>query len=168
MHRKGKTEASFESPEFFHMKFVPLVHDKFTTSHKLLRPELTYRCSPENTLIKPTQPINHQSSPSFHNFNKNTASLETQKIPASRHFDLKKGTRPDLYYTSSLYSNYSQALKESRFNRHKSDLQGIPDNNRKIIRNELRTDLQRIRLRIDKARERKRELIEYLKRIRNS
>lgn len=167
MHRKGKTEASFESPDFFHMKFVPLVHDKFTTSHKLLKPELIYRCSPENSLIKPTQTTNELSTPSFNKFNKNTTSIETQRISASRLFDLNKGNRPGLYYGSNLFSNYSQALKESRFNRHKSNFQEIPENE-KILRNELKKDLHKIRIRIDKARERKQELMEYLKRSKNS
>lgn len=166
MHRKGKTEASLESPEFFHMKFVPLVQSKNVESHKLLRPDLTYRCSPENPLIK-LGGLNQVSSPIFQSFNKNTKSDEACKIVSARFTDSNSVVRPGIYYSSSLFENYSNALKECRFNRHKSDFPEIREN-KKIVRNKFNKDLDKERIRIVRAKERKQELLEYLKRIKNS
>lgn len=167
MHRKGKTEASLESPEFFHMKFIPLVQSKYTESHKLLRPDLTYRCSPENPLIKPSERLSQGLSPIFYTFNKNTTSDDTNKKLTTRFTDSNKVIRPGVYYNSSLFTNYSNALKECRFNRHKSDFPEIREY-KKVVRNKFNKDLDKERIRINKAKERKQLLIEYLKRIKNS
>ena len=159
MHRKGKTEASFESPDFFHIKFLPLVHDKHIVSQKLLRPELKYRCSPENTLKTQKTPQSPVYSPAY--FNKNTSSnlaSETFRSPSS---DLLQEIRPSHYYGSNFYCNYSSALKDSAFHKHKSEFP-INSSTRRILRNESK-DLNSLRERILKAKEKKQKLLNFLK-----
>lgn len=164
MHRKGKTEASFESPEFFHLKFIPLVHDKHIVSQKLLRPDLKYRCSPENTLKLQKSPQSPIFSPAY--FNKNTSSNLTSETFKSSSTDLRQEVRPSQYYGSNLYSNYSSALKESAFHKHKSDFP-INCSTRRILRDESK-DLDTLRQRILKAKEKKQKLLDFLKGLKSN
>lgn len=50
MFRKGKTNTSLDSPEFFHIGQVPLIDIRKNTSNKLLRPDLKLSSSAENPL----------------------------------------------------------------------------------------------------------------------
>jgi hypothetical protein len=158
MHRKGKTDASFESPEFFHLKFIPLVHDRPMVSQKLLRPDLKYRCSPENTLKNQFE--SPAVSPQYPKFSKNTINDHPKLIKAISSLDLNQGLRPSVHYSSSLYSDYQSTLKDSGFNRHKSNF--YESSTGRILRNESK-DLDKLRMRILRAKEKKQHLLDFLK-----
>ena len=50
MYKIGKTDTSFESPNFFHINQVPMIQHKKSYSNKLLLPELKLGCSMDNPL----------------------------------------------------------------------------------------------------------------------
>ena len=136
MFKIGKTDTSFESPNFFHIKDVPQIQHRKNLSHKLLRPELKLSCSKENPLLSPSlsQSLKPKEQFTYENdlFNASKKHQES-KLSNSPHAIDSYNTRSsaDLSYTSS----YQKALESKGFKKEKSMFSGDFDTV-KLLRSE--------------------------------
>lgn len=137
MDRSGKTETSFDSPHFFHIKQVPTVTRKKSISQKFLKPEYQ-KCSPDNLLSNPSLPLAPtRSTPRFdyqeHSFKPENKGLNTFRPTQS--IDLLSGNHLSYHFDSPYYAQYLKVLSSSGFGLNKTNFSKEIENP-KITRNE--------------------------------